>query len=385
MNTRNNGKRYNDDFRKMIVDLYHSGSSVKDLSSEYGVSDVTIYKWIKDLTPIEGTEGKEINPKDVDAIQKENLRLKQELEIPKKGYGHIRSKVNDTELTEFITEHKDDYPIRTMCETLDIPKSTYYQSLHKTESDRDRERREFTEKIIQIHEDSKKRYGAPKIHEILVKQGHKISINRVQRLMKKAGIQSIIVKKFRPTPSKEKVEERENILKRDFTTTAINQKWVGDITYIHTLRDGWCYLASVLDLHSRKVIGYSFGRSMTTELVEKALENAYVTQKPNDGVIFHSDLGSQYTSDAFTEKIQDYKMTHSFSHKGSPYDNACIESFHAILKKEEVNHVQYLDFNAARVELFKYIEGWYNRKRIHGSINYLTPQEMEDLALHQAA
>ena len=272
-----------------------------------------------------------------------------------------------------------------MCETLDIPKSTYYQSLHKTESNRDRENREFTEKIIQIHEDSKKRYGAPKIHEILVKQGHKISLNRVQRLMKKAGIQSIIVKNFRPTPSKEKVEERENILKRDFTTTAINQKWVGDITYIHTLRDGWCYLASVLDLHSRKVIGYSFECSMTTELVEKALENAYVTQKPNDGVIFHSDLGSQYTSDAYAEKIQSFKMTHSFSHKGSPYDNACIESFHAILKKEEVNHVQYLDFNASRVELFKYIEGWYNRKRIHGSINYLTPQEMEDLALHQAA
>ncbi len=139
-----------------------------------------------------------------------------------------------------------------MCETLDIPKSTYYQSLHKTESNRDRENREFTEKIIQIHEDSKKRYGAPKIHEILVKQGHKISLNRVQRLMKKAGIQSIIVKKFRPTSSKEKVEERENIIKRDFSTTAINQKWVGDITYIHTLRDGWCYLASVLDLHSSK-------------------------------------------------------------------------------------------------------------------------------------
>ncbi|KRG17071.1 integrase [Lederbergia galactosidilytica] len=257
--------------------------------------------------------------------------------------------------------------------------------MNKTESNRDRENREFTEKIIQIHEESKKRYGAPKIHETLEKQGHKISLKRVQRLMKVADIRSIIVKKFRPTPSKEKVEERENIINRDFSTTTINQKWVGDITYIHTLRDGWCYLASVLDLHSRKVIGYSFGRSMTTELVEKALENAYVTQKPNDGVIFHSDLGSQYTSDSFAEKIQDYKMTHSFSHKGSPYDNACIESFHAILKKEEVNHVQYLDFNAARVELFKYIEGWYNRKRIHGSIGYLTPQEMEDLALHQAA
>lgn len=203
--------------------------------------------------------------------------------------------------------------------------------------------------------------------------------------MKKAGIKSITVKNFQPTTSKRKIEERENIIKRDFTTSMINEKWVGDITYIHTLRHGWCYLASVLDLHTKKVIGYSFSRSMTVDLVKKALENAYLTQKPDDGVIFHSDLGSQYTSDDFAEVIQNYKMTHSFSRKGSPYDNACVESFHAILKKEEVNHVQYLDFNSAKMELFKYIEGWYNRERIHGSIDYLTPQEMEDLVRNQAA
>lgn len=211
-----------------------------------------------------------------------------------------------------------------------------------------------------------------------------MSIKRVQRLMKKAGIRSIIIKKFRPTPSKEKIVERENILKRDFSTTTINEKWVGDITYIHTLRDGWCYLASVMDLHSKKVIGYAFSQTMATDLVVQALENAYVTQKPRNSVIFHSDLGSQYTSDAFGEKITEYNMTHSFSHKGSPYDNACIESFHAILKKEEVNHVQYINYNAAKVELFKYIEGWYNRKRIHGSIDYKTPQEVEDEILHIA-
>ena len=272
-----------------------------------------------------------------------------------------------------------------MCQTLDIPRSTYYESLTKTESNRDRENREYTDKIRQIHEESKKRYGAPKIHKALEKQGYSISLKRVQRLMRKAGIKSITVKKFRPTASKQKVAERENIINRNFSTTTVNEKWVGDITYIHTLRHGWCYLASVLDLHTKKVIGYSFSRSMTTEMVKKALENAYVTQKPDDGVIIHSDLGSQYTSDDFAEMIQDYKMTHSFSRKGSPYDNACIESFHAILKKEEVNHVQYLDFNAAKVELFKYIEGWYNRKRIHGSIGYLTPQEMEDLTLNQVA
>lgn len=196
--------------------------------------------------------------------------------------------------------------------------------------------------------------------------------------MRAANIRSIVVKKFRPTPSKGRILERKNVLKRDFNTTTVNEKWVGDITYINTLKDGWCYLASVMDLHTKKIVGFSFSRTMTTDLITKALENAYDSQNPSDGVVFHSDLGSQYTSDDFAKKIQTYKMTHSFSHKGSPYDNACIESFHAILKKEEVNHVKYLDFDSAKIALFKYIEGWYNRKRIHGSIGYKTPQELEN-------
>ncbi len=128
----------------------------------------------------------------------------------------------------------------------------------------------------------------------------------------------------------------------------INEKWVGDITYIHTLGHGWCYLASVLDLHTKKVIGYSFSRSMTVDLVKKALENAYLTQKPDDGDIFHSDLGSQYTCDDFAEVIQNYKMTHSFSRKGSPYDNACIESFHAILKKRRSQSCAILRFKQCK-------------------------------------
>ena len=197
--------------------------------------------------------------------------------------------------------------------------------------------------------------------------------------MKKADIKSIIVKKFRPTPSKEKVVERENILQRDFSTEVINEKWVGDITYIYTLKHGWCYLASVMDLHTKKIIGYSFGRTMTTELIIKALNNAHEAQKPGKDLIFHSDLGTQYTSEAFGDVIQSYNMIHSFSYKGSPYDNACIESFHATLKKEEVNHVQYIDYKSTELALFQYIEGWYNRKRIHGSIGYKTPQEVEEL------
>ncbi|MBB2483580.1 IS3 family transposase [Bacillus sp. APMAM] len=379
MEQKNTGKKFNEDFKKTVVDLYHSGSSVKNLSSEYGVSEVTVYKWIKSYTPIKGTDGEPITPSEIAEIQKENLKLKQELEIFKKGYGHIRKKVNDSELTDFIDQYKAKYPVQIMCHVLDFPRSTYYQSCHKTESNRDRLNKELTERIKAIHKESHERYGAPKIHQMLMKEDYKVSLKRVQRLMKKAEIRSITKKKFRPQSNKGKVIEGTNILNQDFSTTTINQKWVADITYIHTLRDGWCYLASVLDLHTEKIVGYSFGRSMTTELVMKALENAYETQKPDNGLILHTDLGSQYTSDDFKKLVKSLNMKQSFSRKGCPYDNACIESFHAILKKEEVNQVQYIDYESARLALFKYIEGWYNRKRIHGSIGYKTPQELEDL------
>jgi putative transposase len=135
-----------------------------------------------------------------------------------------------------------------------------------------------------------------------------------------------------------------------------------------------------MDLHTRKIVGYSFSKTMDTSLIITALKNAYETQKPSGSVIFHSDLGTQYTSEAYAEQLKKYNMIASYSGKGCPYDNACIESFHSILKKEQVNRVIYYDYVAARLDLFKYIEGWYNRERIHGSIDYLTPQAKEDLA-----
>jgi transposase InsO family protein len=198
--------------------------------------------------------------------------------------------------------------------------------------------------------------------------------------MKKLSIASIVIKKYRPCRNKAVIEERKNILNRDFSTTTINEKWVGDITYIHTIKDGWCYLASVMDLHTRKIVGYSFSKTMDSSLVIAALKNAYKTQKPNGSIIFHSDLGTQYISEAYRDQLTEYKMIVSYSRKGCPYDNACIESFHSVLKKEEVNRVTYYDYAAARLALFKYIEGWYNRRRIHSSIGYLTPQGKEELA-----
>lgn len=239
-------------------------------------------------------------------------------------------------------------------------------------------------RIQTIHAESKGRYGAPKIHYLLTQEKVDFSLNRVQRIMKKAGIRSTIVKKYRPTSSTGQVVERENLLEQNFETTTINEKWVADITYIHTLRDGWCYLASVLDLHTKKIVGYSFSKSMTTELVLQALANAIDVQQPEEGLILHTDLGSQYTSEDFEKAVKEAKFKQSFSRKGCPYDNACIESFHAILKKEEVYQSSYINFETARLTLFHYIESWYNRKRIHGAINYLTPQQLEDLCRKEA-
>lgn len=268
-----------------------------------------------------------------------------------------------------------------MCKGLKVSRSSYYKYLHKKPSNRELKNQKIEKEILKIHKDSKNRYGAIKINKELEEKGITISIKETQRLMSKLGMKSIIIKKYRPASSKKRIEAQENVLKRDFSATTINEKWVTDITYIHTIKDGWCYLASVMDLYSRKIIGYAMSKSIGTTLALQAVKNAIKLQKPTKPLILHSDLGCQYTISAFKEYINSIKIiTHSFSGKGCPYDNVCIESFHASLKKEEVHLVNYFDYDAARLTIFEYIEAWYKRKRIHSSIGYLTPQKCEDLA-----
>lgn len=295
----------------------------------------------------------------------------------KKGYGHIREKVTEAEFNHFIEKYKEQYSVQKMCEVLTISRSSHYHSFKKTVSNREQENQRLTKEIQRIHLKSREHYGAPKIHKTLVNNGCYLNLKRVQRLMKRAGIRSITKKKYRPYSSTEKVMQLNNLLKRDFSTQTINEKWVADITYIHTVRDGWYYLAPVLDLHSKKIVGYSFSHSMTSELVIEALQNAYTAQKPRKGLLLHTNLVSQYTSSEFTQHVHKYGMKQSFSQKGCPYDNTCIESFHTILKKE-VYHTQYTDYSAAKLAMFQFIEGWYNRNRIPNSLGYQIPQAIED-------
>ena len=208
------------------------------------------------------------------------------------------------------------------------------------------------------------------------------SVKRVQRHMKKLDIKSIIIKKYQYQKNQGTIpDNKENILNRDFNANTVFKKLVTDITYIHVVNEGWTYLASVMDLYDRKIIGWAYGKNITAELATKAVKNACLNISNTTGIILHSDLGSQYTSDEFESYLQAQGMIHSFSRKGNPYDNACIESFHSVLKKEEVYTTTYHTFEEAKAALFECIESFYNRKRRHSALGYKTPQQVEDEAL----
>lgn len=242
------------------------------------------------------------------------------------------------------------------------------------------ENKRLSQEITRIYHEQNGIYGAPKIRQELMKLNlpFQVSEKRVQRIMKRLGLRSVVVKKFRPTKTGSVYHGGENLVERNFSASMRNTKWVSDITYIHTIADGWCYLASIMDLATAKIVGWSFSKTMDTSLILTALDHAITIQKPGKGLILHSDRGSQYTSHAYRSKLTSNHIKQSFSSKGCPYDNAPIESFHAILKKEMVYRTIFKTYEDAKSSLFQFIEGRYNRNRIHSAIGYKTPQQMED-------
>lgn len=204
-----------------------------------------------------------------------------------------------------------------------------------------------------------------------------VSQKRVARRMKILGLRSITIKKYNHSGSSksDNTKEYPNLLEQNFFAEKPSQKWVGDITYIYTKETGWTYLAIVMDLFDLKVVGWTYGLNMTDDLVIKAFNKALINRGLEKEGIFHSDRGSQYTSNDFESLLQELNIKHSYSKKGYPYDNASMESFNAILKKEEVNVNNYETFEEAKMAIFEFIESWYNNIRIHSTLNYLTPNE----------
>lgn len=282
----------------------------------------------------------------------------------------------------FIQANLGKYTVKQMCSALKFPRSTYYAALNHVPSKREQEYVAFSNEVLNVYNEFKKRYGAIKIHRELNERDIPCSVKRVQRHMKKLDIKSIVIKKYQYQKNQGIIpDDKENILNRDFNADTVFKKLVTDITYIHVVNEGWTYLASVMDLYDCKIIGWAYGKNITAELATKAVKNACLNMSNTTGIILHSDLGSQYTSDEFESYLQAQGMIHSFSRKGNPYDNACIESFHSVLKKEEVYTTTYHTFEEAKAALFEYIESFYNRKRRHSALGYKTPQQVEDEAL----
>lgn len=293
----------------------------------------------------------------------------------KKGFNHICEKLEDTKLFEFIKTLKGVHSQEKICTTLKISRSTYYAKLNKKVSKATVRGERLTQEVFKVYEEHNKIYGAPKIHAVLNKLNFNCSLKLVQRIMKKLEIKSIIVKKYKAQNTKNRKEALAgNLLEQNFKTKRIVEKIVGDITYIYTSDYGWCYLASFLDLHTKEIIGWDFSTKMTTEIVLKALENAN-TKRKISGAIIHTDQGSQYTSSIYSDRVQELGGILSYSRKGNPYDNACIESFHSVLKKELIYVSKIRSYEETKESLFKYIEGWYNTKRIQRKLGFLSPLE----------
>lgn len=280
---------------------------------------------------------------------------------------------------EFIKDNHVQWSIERMCQVLEVSSSGYYDWLNRPVSKRVEEDEQLTEQSIMFHCDSGCSYGSPCIYKDLKAAGVKTARKRVERLMKAAAIKGKSKRKYKTTTqSKHQRPRVENLLKQDFKVTEPNQAWVSDITYLATL-EGWLYLAVVLDLFSRKVIGWSFSKRLTDELTLSALSMALKQRPASKGLIFHSDQGSQYASKAFQAKLKKHHIQQSMSGKGNGYDNAVAESFFATLKTEEGADRPYLTRQQAKTSIFTYIEGFYNTRRRHSTLDYLSPSTFEGL------
>ena len=276
-----------------------------------------------------------------------------------------------------IQEHDRRYPIRLMCRALAVSAAGYYAWRSRPESPRAVSARTVLSAIRVIHRESRETYGSPSIWDALVKQGHRIGEHRVARLMRQNGIRAKTVKKWRATTqSNHRLPVAQNTLNRQFMVEAPNRVWAGDLTSVWTT-EGWLYLAVLLDLYSRRVIGWAMGHRLTVDLAEQALTMALVTRRPEAGLLHHSDRGSQYAASRYQQLLDAQGLVPSMSRKGNCWDNACVESFFGTLKRELVHHRHYATRDDATRDIFEYIEVFYNRQRRHSTLGYHSPAEYE--------
>jgi transposase InsO family protein len=276
-----------------------------------------------------------------------------------------------------IDRRRNHYPVRLMCRLLGVSASGYYAWRKRPESARAERDRDLLARIRQAHAASRGVYGSPRVHAELVAAGISVGRHKVAHLMRTARLRGCPKRRYRTTTQQDPSHPvARNLLKRDFSADRPNRRWAGDITYIPT-RQGWLFLAVVIDLFSRRIVGWSMSRRSGRRLVVDALTMAVEARRPEGPLIHHSDRGGQYSSDDFRNALARHGIDCSMSSTGNCYDNAVVESFFGVLKRERVIRVRYRNPDEARADLFQYIEVFYNRKRRHGYLGNISPVDFE--------
>ncbi|HAK1704624.1 TPA: IS3 family transposase [Salmonella enterica] len=371
------GKRYPEEFKieavKQVVDR---GYSVSSVATRLDITTHSLYAWIKKYGPDSSTNKEQSDAQaEILRLQKELKRVTDERDILKKGRGVLRKAVRLR--YAFIRDNTRCWPVRLLCRVLDVHPSGFYAWLQQPHSQREQANQMLTGQIKQFWLESGCVYGYRKIHLDLRDTGQQCGVNRVWRLMKRAGIKAQVGYR---SPRARKGEDSivaPDRLQRQFNPDAPDERWVTDITYIRT-HEGWLYLAVVVDLFSRKVIGWSMQPRMTKEIVLNALLMALWRRNPQKAVLVHSDQGSQYTSYEWQSFLKSHGLEGSMSRRGNCHDNAVAESFFQLLKRERIKKKIYGTREEARSDIFDYIEMFYNSKRRHGSSDKMPPTEYEN-------
>jgi putative transposase len=283
----------------------------------------------------------------------------------------------------FIRAERANHSVTTLCRVLGVSRAGFYAAQRRSPCKRAQEDKAITEAIAEIHADSRETYGAPRVQAMLARREIHVARKRVARLMRREGLSGLVRRKRGKTTVRVPgIATAPDLVRREWNPSQPNRLWVADITYCRSW-EGWLYLAAVLDCHSRKVVGWSLRNDLRAELVSDAIEMAVSRRRPDERLIHHSDRGSQYVSLAFGQRCKEAGIDLSMTQGGSPLDNAVAESFFATLKRELIDRYSWPTRGDLRVAIFEWIEVFYNRQRIHTTLNYASPEEFETLSLNQ--
>ncbi|MGV8083431.1 MAG: IS3 family transposase [Coriobacteriia bacterium] len=374
---------YSAEFRSEAVRLARSGVPVSRIAQDLGIAPQSLRNWMFQADVDEGrAEGlTSAEREELRHLRREVKVLREEREILKEAGGFLREGDRSAEVSfRMIEAKKTQHSVSLLCDVLGVSRSGYYAWASRPPSARSVSDAALGETIARIHSESRRLYGAPKIHAELA-DDHKVFVGRkrVARLMREAGISGVSRRrKWRTTVPDPAAPPAPDLVKRDFTAHAPDQLWIADFTYVRT-DQGFLYLSVVIDVFSRMVVGWSMRNDMRAELVTDALSMAVGRRRPGKGLIHHSDRGSQYTSLAFGRELKASGILASMGSRGDAYDNAAAESFMAIIKTELIHLNRFATRDEARRAIFGYIEGFYNRRRRHSALGYKSPLVFEQI------